>query len=357
LIPSTWFEALSKADALSPKQLAKTYGDEAARWASLQVDLRKKARAKFANADQMLFDREALEQATHEAVAKYHASKFPVGEPVVDMTVGIGADMIALAARGPVIGFDLDELRTDYGRHNSPGSDVRTEDGLAFVLANDYPYIWADPDRRDIAGKRLNDPSAYEPDPALIPRDRVLTGIKLSPLLFDEYLETVGQRIEFVSYRGECREAIAWSGTSIQPGFFCVDAETGLVLPRHEVEDAVHEAYEVIFDSDPAAVRAHALGNFGLPQLGDSPGYLTGEKIIETPWLRAYEVLFKESGDFKRIKEFLRKNNLRIFEVKQRGAGVDPSSIIRQLKTDGEPVSLIAWKVEKSVRYAVAQRF
>jgi hypothetical protein len=168
LIPSTWFEALSKADALSPKQLAKTYGDEAARWASLQVDLRKKARAKFANADQMLFDREALEQATHEAVAKYHASKFPVGEPVVDMTVGIGADMIALAARGPVIGFDLDELRTDYGRHNSPGSDVRTEDGLAFVLANDYPYIWADPDRRDIAGKRLNDPSAYEPDPALI---------------------------------------------------------------------------------------------------------------------------------------------------------------------------------------------
>ena len=355
MIFPTWFEALSEAGTLSAKQLAKKYGDEGARWASLQVDLRKKAQAKFAGADSMFFDREALEQATHEAVAKYHASKFPSGASVVD-TVGIGADLIAIGSRGPVIGFEIDEMRAEYARHNCPGADVRLEDGLAFVLANECSYIWADPDRRDTAGKRLNDPSAYEPEPASIPRDRELTGIKLSPLLFDEYLETVGDRIEFVSYRGECREAIAWSGKAVEPGFFCVDVETSLSLPRHEIEDAVNDAYEFIFDSDPAAVRAHALGNFGLPQLGDSPGYLTGEHTVDSPWLRAYEVLYKESGDFKRIKEFLRKNGLRIFEVKQRGAGVDPSSIIKQLRTEGDPVSLVAWRVEKSVRYAVVRR-
>ncbi len=356
MIPPAWFDALAEADKLSPKQLAKKYGDEAARWASLQVDLRKKAKAKFAAADSMLFDREALEQATHESVAIYHAAKFPQGAAVVDMTVGIGADLIALTKRGPSIGFELDATRAEYARHNCPGADVRNEDGLAFVQINDSPYIWADPDRRDSAGKRLNDPSAYEPDPTSIPRDRELTGIKLSPLLFDEYLETIGDRIEFVSYRGECREAIAWSGNSVEPGFFCVDAESHETLPRFEIEDAVNDAYEVIFDSDPAAVRAHALGNFGLPQLGDSPGYLTGETTLNSPWLRAYEVLYKESGDLKRIKEFLRKNNLRVFEVKQRGAGIDPPTIIKQLKTDGDPVSLIAWKVEKSVRYAVCKR-
>ena len=97
-------------------------------------------------------------------------------------------------------------------------------------------------------------------------------------------------------------------------------------------------------------------GNFGLPQLGDSPGYLTGDNTVSSPWLRPYEVLYRDSSDFKRIKEFLRSNRLRVFEVKQRGAGVDPSSIIKQLKTEGEPVSLIAWRVEKSVRYAVARR-
>ena len=304
----------------------------------------------------MLFDREALEQATHEAVAVYHASCFPPDSPVIDITVGIGADLIALTKRGPTTGFELDELRTEYARHNCPNADIRTEDGLAFAMSNDCAYIWADPDRRDSAGKRLNDPTAYEPNPTEIPRDRELTGIKLSPLLFDEYLETVGQRIEFISYRGECREAIAWSGKRVKPGFFCVDAETRMELPRHEIEDAVNDAYEFIFDSDPAAVRAHALGNFGLPQLGDSPGYLTGETTLDTPWLRPYEVLYSESGDFKRIKEFLRKNSLRVFEVKQRGAGIDPSTIIKQLKTDGDPVSLIAWRVEKSIRYAVAKR-
>ncbi len=356
MISPTWFDALSEADKLSAKQLAKKYGDDAARWTSLQVDLRKKAGVKFYNSQEMLFDREALEQATHEAIATYHASKFPTDALVIDMTVGIGADLIALSKRGPVIGFELDPTRTDYARHNCPGADVRNEDGLAYVVANNCPFIWADPDRRDTAGKRLIDPSAYEPNPLDIPRDRELTGIKLSPLLQDEYLESVGQRIEFVSYRGECREAIAWSGNIVDPGIFAVDAESGETLPRHEIEDVVNEPWGIIFDSDPAAGRAHALGNFGLPQLGDSPGYLTGETHVSSPWLRAYEVLFQDSSDFKRMKEFLRKNNLRVFEVKQRGAGVDPSSIIKQLKTEGDPVSLIAWKVEKSVRYAVVRR-
>ena len=356
MILPTWLDALSDADKLSAKQLAKNFGDEAARWASLQVDLRTKAQAKFTNSGSMLFDREALEQATHEVIADYHASCFPGGALVIDMTVGIGADLIALAKRGPVIGFELDSMRTAVARHNCPEADIRNEDGLAFALANDCPYIWADPDRRDSAGRRLIDPSTYEPNPLDIPRDRKLTGIKLSPLLQDEYLESVGQRIEFVSYRGECREAIAWSGEEVEPGIFAVDAETRESLPRFEVEDAVNEPWGIIFDSDPAAGRAHALGNFGLPQLGDSPGYLTGESMIESPWLRAYEVLFQDSSDFKRIKEFLRKNNLRVFEVKQRGAGVDPTTIMKQLKTEGDPVSLIAWRVEKSIRYAVARR-
>jgi THUMP domain-like len=356
LISPSWFDALADADKLSPKQLAKKYGDEAARWASLQVDLRKKGLAKFINSNQMLFDREALEQATHEAIADYHASCFPVGVSVIDMTVGIGADLIGLAKRGPVVGFELDAMRTETARYNCPGADVRNEDGLAFCLSNDVPYIWADPDRRDSGGKRLIDPSTYLPNPLEIPRDRILTGIKLSPLLQDEYLESVGQRIEFVSYRGECREAIAWSGSQVEPGFFAVDAETREFLPRNEVDDAVHEPWGVIFDSDPAAGRAHALGNFGLPQLGDSPGYLTGETMVTSPWLRAYEVLFQDSSDLKRIKEFMRKNGLRVFEVKQRGAGVDPTTVMKQLKTEGDPVSLIAWRVEKSVRYAVVRR-
>jgi hypothetical protein len=355
LIPDSWFAALAEAETRSSKQLEKQFGAEAARWASQQVELRKKARAKFADADQMLFDREALEQATHEVIATYHVSCYPPDANVVDITTGIGSDLRAFAKMAGATGFELDPLRAEYARHNCPGAEIQVGDGLEFAQNNPIPYIWADPDRRDIAGRRLIEPSQYQPNPLEIPRDRELTGIKLSPLLQDEYLEEVGQRIEFVSYKSECREAIAWSGKLVEPGFFCVDAETRAVLPRHEIEDQVDQPYEFIFDCDPAATRAHALGNFNMPQLGDSPGYLTGSEY-DSPWLAAYEVLDHGSFDLKRIKEALRKNFWRVFEVKQRAAGLDPTTVIKQLKTDGELVSLIAWKVDKSVRYALVKR-
>lgn len=355
MIPDSWFAALTEVETRSPKQLEKLFGADAARWAAQQFELRKKASAKFENASEMLFDREALEQSTHETVAAYHASCFPNDAEVVDITVGIGSDLRAFSKAGSAKGFELDPLRAEYARHNCPNAEVLQGDGLEFIQQNPSPYIWADPDRRDSTGRRLIDPSQYQPNPLDIPRDRELTGIKLSPLLQDEYLEEVGQRIEFVSYKSECREAIAWSGKLVESGFFCVDAETRAVLPRFEIEDQVDQPYEYIFDCDPAATRAHALGNFGMPQLGDSPGYLTGSEY-QSPWLAAYEVLDHGSFDVKRIKESLRKNGLRVFEVKQRAAGLDPTTVIKQIKTEGEPVSLIAWKVDKSVRYALAKR-
>src|SRR5688500_1564819 len=99
------------ATAPNIERVSREVGAEAARWAFLQWELRARARAKFARADEMLFTREALEQATHERVAEYHASRFPHDELVVDMTAGIAADLIALAKRGPAIGYELDSER------------------------------------------------------------------------------------------------------------------------------------------------------------------------------------------------------------------------------------------------------
>ncbi len=387
LIPDSWLEALSLSVSLTPKQLEKRFGAEASRWALLQIELRKKARAKFADAESMLFDREALEQATHEEVARYHASRFPEGTSVVDITTGIGSDLRAFES---AIGFELDPLRAACARHNT-GKEVRVSNGLEYVQSNPVEYIWADPDRRDGLGRRLADPSQFAPNPLDIPRDRSLTGIKLSPLLQDEFLESVGERIEFVSYKGECREAIGWSGKLIDSspslvegvglplksegslrneagelerskgaipwtsGTFAVRVETGSSLARSEVYDVESEPGEYIYDADPAVVRAHALGHFDMPQLGDSPGYLTGP-FVESEWLTPYEVLASGSFDVKRIKEALRAQGLRVFEVKQRGAGVDPATVMKQVKADGEPVSLICWRIDKSVRFALARR-
>lgn len=102
-------------------RIAAKYGEESAAWAFTQWSLRKRARVKFVAADEMYFTRNGLEQATHQAVAEYHGSRFPQGEMVADLTCGIGADTIALASRGPVIGYEIDAEAAWCARKNVEG--------------------------------------------------------------------------------------------------------------------------------------------------------------------------------------------------------------------------------------------
>ena len=74
--------AMVKGQLVSPANIdraARQFGIETVQWAFTQWDLRSRAKAKFSAADDMVFTREALEQATSERVAAYHASLFPQG--------------------------------------------------------------------------------------------------------------------------------------------------------------------------------------------------------------------------------------------------------------------------------------
>src|SRR5688500_5566620 len=62
-----------------------------------QVQLRQKAREKFAAASRMFYTKLALEQATDESVAGYKASRFPAAGRVADLCCGIGGDLLSLA--------------------------------------------------------------------------------------------------------------------------------------------------------------------------------------------------------------------------------------------------------------------
>ena len=83
-----------------------------------QVDLRRRATAKFTHADRMFFTRIGLEQATDEWVAAYKASRFTTqragssSTPGVfaDLCCGIGGDLFALAQNATAIGIDRDPI-------------------------------------------------------------------------------------------------------------------------------------------------------------------------------------------------------------------------------------------------------
>jgi len=352
-------EAVAAADglAMTPAnrdRLAKVYGDEVARWALAQVELRQRARAKFQNADTMLFEREALEQATHEAVAAYHASLFPFGVPVVDLTVGIGADLIALSRRGPTTGYELDPDRAAVARFNVPGVVILEGDAMD---ADWGEYAFADPARR-VQGRRTLTLAEFSPDPREIAArfSELTLGVqKLTPMLRDEELADLGPEVRFISYGGECREALVLAGAEAGEGAFAAHVESGELLPEGEAGEPTPEADAFFFDADPAVVRAHAIGSlestFGLTGLGDAPGYLTGPDEVRSPWLRTYRVEYAGPGDARTTRRALQTLCARVFEVKQRGVKLDPAKVRRELNTDGRPVSLVLYPVGKSVRH------
>lgn len=338
-------------------------GVEAARWAFLQWELRAKAAGKFELADQMLFDRDGLEMATHERVAAFRAARYHEGSRVADLTCGIGADLIALARRGNVVGFEVDAQRAAMARHNLSvhglSGEVVEQDCLG--AAWDFEYAFADPSRRP-GGRRTLNPADFLPDPVALAQrfeQLKLGAIKLSPMLADSFLESLGGRLEFLSYGGECREALVWLGREAVPGRYAVHVESGERLEAGEPGPLTEEPGEWLLEADPAAIRAHGLGTlssrFNLRELGDSNGYLTGEPAA-SPWLRSFRVLHHGPADLKRTTAALRELGAGTPELKQRGAGQDLIALRKKLKREGSRrVALAIWVVGKSLRHTVLE--
>ncbi len=351
------------ATAAEIGRVAALTSPEAARWAFTQWGLRARAAAKYARASEMLFTREALEQATHEVVARYRASRFPAGAEVADLTCGIGGDLLALAARGPAVGYELDTERAACARHNLEvyglTAEVHLADGLA--AAQRHRYAIADPARR-VAGRRTLDPTQFEPDPktlATLMRGMELAALKLSPMLEDKYLEALGGSVEFVTHDGECREACVWLGAAAEAGRWAVDAASGERLAATEMYGAVDDPGTYVFEADPAAIRAHALGTLAgalaLEALGDSNGYLTGAQPVQSPWLRAYAVHGHGAWDLKRVGRLLDAGGWGTPVVKVRACRVEPETTRRALRRDGRPGAIvIAYPVGKQIRFCVA---
>lgn len=309
----------------------------------------------------MLFVREALEQATHEAVAAYRASRFPSEQHVADLTCGIGGELIALAARGPATGFDLDPERLKFASWNlrvhglSPG--LVCGDSLAAEWS--FEFAVADPARR-VDGRRVRSLGEFLPDPRELARrmrSLKLGILKLTPMLPDADLESLGPGLEFVEFGGECREASVLIGTEAESGRWAVRADDGERLeagdpgPRAGIGAFLHEA-------SPAAIRAHALGTlcraFGLAELGDSPGYLSGGPA-DSPWLRSYRVLASMPFSKRKARQALRPWASSIGAVKLRGVSEDPTKLHRALDLGSGPLALVLYGEGPKQRCAVLE--
>lgn len=365
---SRFESALQAASQLEPtpaniRRIAARLGEDAARWGFLQATLRRRAKAKFSDAERMLFDREGLEMASSEDLARRHAALFPQGELVADLTVGIGADLIALARRGPAMGFEKNPQRAEIARHNLRAlglhAQIRTEDCLQGRW--DFSHAFADPARRSHEG-RSSDPFRSDPPlDALLPRLRQLrlAVLKLSPMVRDEDLARVGGCIEFLGAGWECREAlVVLDSRGEGAGSVRAALVDGSTLHPEPAPSASEEPRSFLLEAHPAAIRAGCLGTlchrFRQTLLGDSNGYLTSDEAVETPWLKCYAVLWSDAADRKRTQTALRRLGGRIVDVKHRAPGPAPSP--RAFGAEGDRRLLLAvWPVGRSLRHTLLE--
>lgn len=355
--------------AANISRVAKATSPEAAQWAFTQWSLRKKARAKFTLADQMLFDRDGLEMSTHEGLAEYHASLFPAGVRVLDLTVGIGADLIAMGRRGEALGCEIDSERAQLAIHNLTVHGVKAEvwEGdfrEAMDLEPESSCFYADPSRRE-SGRRTIDPAQFSPNPLELKDrfDRCPIGVlKLSPMLPDDFLESLGGRLEFLSYGGECREALIVLGTESEPGRLAVLVENRVKIEAedHYISTSI-VPLSYLYEADPAAVRAHCLSTlaneFQLEHLADSNGYLVGERSVDSPWMVRYRVIDSGRGDLKEIRRSLTQLNSGTPILKQKGAGLDLQKLHKSLKSSGDQeVHVTFYRDGAALRHAILAR-
>jgi len=330
--------------------VARRFPDRLARAAVEQVGLRYRAAAKFPAAAAMFFEREALEQATSEPVARHRARRFAGGSIVFDLGAGIGGDSLALARIAPVTAIERDPIRIALLQANAGAAGLidrlRPIQADLLRLPLRFPagaLAFADPGRR-AQGRRLRGVQRYEP-PLRVVQGWLpaLAGlaVKVSPAVKREELRGLDCEIEFVSLAGELKEATLWFG-ALRAG-----ARRATVLPagasiEGEVEADVPTGPlgRFLLEPDPAVLRAGLVRTVAA-QLGAHPiapeiAFLSQDEIRPSPFVRAYRVLDVAPFRQKSLQEMLVARGAGRVTIKRRGSAVEPEALARRLRLRGE---------------------
>lgn len=344
------------------------------------VMLRRRAAAKFSQASQMYFTREALEQASGEAISAYRAERFAAFSSVADLGCGIGGDTIGLAQHSSVTAVEHNLLRLRMCELNTAACGVR--DRVDFVHADvtemqlpPSEACFLDPSRR-AGGRRIWSVFDYEPPLTIL--HRILahtenTAAKISPGVSYGELDSMDLsfELEFISEGRTCKEGVMWFG-----GLRSGCSRRATILPDGaSITDSVKadgiavecpQAY--LYEPRGAVIRAqlveHLASMEGLSRIDDSIAYLTSDRVVRTPFARAIAVEEVHPFNLKRLNERLRALGVGYVTIMKRGSPIDPDSFRRRLKLQGkegkvlvltkvrgEPTMVIGHDVQPRERY------
>lgn len=352
-------------------QLRARYPERAAALAET-VRARRRAAGKLRDAEHLLADETAVQQATASPVAALRAADIVSRRPgavVQDITCSIGGELAALAAEpgvAGVIGSDLDPVRLAMAQHNlEAGVSGRRPTLLradALTPTSTADVIIADPGRRNAGGRVFG---MDQLDPPLLELLSVYAGralaVKCAPGLDYRNLRTrfgfEGQ-VQIVSLDGGVREACLWTEVPGEP------ENRASVLRTQPGEGGRTRLYEVtsddpddldepgvddwIVDPDGAVVRAGLVRQYahrhGLRQLDPQIAYLTGDAVPAGE--RGFRVIEQLPVHEKVLRGALAARGCGSLEILVRGLDVDPDRLRKKLKLKGSaPYALVLTRI------------
>ncbi len=353
--------ALEDAQKLEPKEadylhhfqrLEKKHPKALAQAALETVILRAEASSKYPQSKEMYFTREVLEQASPHLVSLYRSERFNPFDGLVDLGCSIGSDTFNMARFAPTAGLDLDPLRLAMAQANAIVLGIAAQ--IHFIRADltarlpvkgsDQLGIFYDPARRS-KGRRTYSVHDYTPPLNMI-RNWLPTapaiGVKISPGVAKSEIRSYDAELEFISLKGELKEAVLWFGplkTAKRRATVLPGPHTLVGDERQEPLPLV-EPQEYLYEPDPAVLRAGLvadLGNrLGASQLDPDIAYLTAEHTHQSPFARVWKVEDWFPFNVKRLREYLRHRGVGKLTVKKRGSPLQPEELIRMLRLRGD---------------------
>lgn len=322
--------------------------------AMTQAELRDRAEQKFGpSAHRMYFTPDGLEQATRLSVARHRAQRLRAADAasLVDLGCGIGGDLVAAAEAGlTVVGVDTDPVRVAVATANLDalglGGAVAGNDATTLDLAP-FDVAFADPARRGPRGRTF-DAGEWAPPwsfvEALLRRDAC---VKVAPGI-PHALVPDGVEAEWVSDRGEVKEAALWSGR------LATDRRRATVIGRGGLASVTDEDPSTgdvgdmagfLYEPDGAVIRAGLVGavaaGVGGTLLDAKIAYVTSPEPFTTPFARSYEVIEELPFREKQLKAALRARGVGRLTIKKRGVDVVPDDLRRRLAPRGDEEATI----------------
>lgn len=330
-------------------ELRRQYTGDQVAAALTQVELRRKAVAKFGDdAERMYWTPDGLEQATRRSVAEHRAARLHAAgsSTLIDLGCGVGGDLIATARAGlTVVGIDIDPVRVAIAQANLAalglGGAVAERDATTIDLSP-FDVAYADPARRSARGRTFS-PDDWSPPWTLIEqlfaRDSC---VKVAPGIPHERIPD-GVEGEWVSDHGEVKEAALWSGRlSSTRRRATVIGHGGLatLTDEDDTTDEVTAMAGYLYEPDGAVIRAGLVQAVAAGVRGSliDPhiAYVTSAHAFKTPFARTYVVREELPYRTKALRAALRERGIGRLTIKKRGVSVVPEQLRRDLAPKGD---------------------